>query len=122
MTAFQMIGLPVIALMVAVSMVNLARRRSSLLVGAFWLLLWVTAGAAVAVPNATTHVANALGIVRGADLVFYCAVLGGFAAFFLVYLRLRELSRQVTLLTRELALREPVAPRGSDRDRVDRSA
>jgi hypothetical protein len=119
-TVFQMLGLPVIAVMVAVSVVNLARRRSSLAVGAFWLLLWLAAGAAVAVPDATTHVANALGIVRGADLVLYCAVLGGFAAFFLVYLRLRELGRHVTLLTRELALRDPIPPRCEDRERGDR--
>lgn len=110
MTVFQLIGLPLIALMVVVSAVNLARRRSSLAVGAFWLVLWVAAGLAVAVPNATTRIANALGIIRGADLIFYCAVLGGFIGFFLVHLRLRELSRQITVLTRELALRSPVEP------------
>ena len=110
MTLFQVIGLPLICLMVLVSGVNLIRRRSSLAVGTFWLLLWTAAGIAVAVPDATTRVANALGILRGADLVFYCAVLGGFVGFFLVYVRLRELNRQITVLTRELALRGRIDP------------
>lgn len=110
MTLFQIIGLPLICLMVLVSGVNLIRRRSSLAVGTFWLLLWTAAGIAIAVPDATTTVANALGILRGADFVFYCAVLGAFVGFFLVYVRLRELNRQITVLTRELALRDRIDP------------
>jgi hypothetical protein len=110
MTLFQIIGLPLIVVMVLVSGVNLIRRRSSLAVGTFWLLLWAAAGVAIAVPDATTTVAHALGILRGADLVFYCAVLGGFVGFFLIYVRLRELSRQITVLTRDLALRHAIEP------------
>jgi small membrane protein len=110
MTTFQVLGLTFVSLMFAVSGWNLVRLRVRLRASLFWLLLWGTAGVAIANPNATTVVAHALGIMRGADLVFYCSVLFGFVAFFAVYVRIRRLNREVTLLVRSVALRNPEFP------------
>ena len=59
---------------------------------------------AVVWPNSTTTVANAVGVGRGTDLVLYILVMV-FLFFSLVVLqRFMVLERQVTVLTRELAL------------------
>lgn len=47
-----------------------------------------------------------MGIGRGADLVFYCAVLAIMVRFWMVYIRLRRLRQEITLLVRHLAVRE----------------
>ena len=108
MSAFQIIALAVLGLFTVLTAASFARsRRPAVLL---WILVWAAAGVAVAVPNSTTWVAHALGIERGADLVFYFAVLGGLVAFFLVFLKLRSLNRQITLLTRHIATANPIPP------------
>jgi hypothetical protein len=115
MRLFQLLALPLIAAMLVVSVRNVVRVRARPLASAFWLLLWFAAGAAVAVPNATTRVARLLGIQRGADLLVYSTVLGFFVGFYLVYLKLRQLTREITLLTRELAILDAHAARPTAR-------
>ena len=108
MSAFQIITLSILGLFTAIPAASFARgRRPAILL---WILVWAAAGVAIAVPSSTTWVAHALGIERGADLVFYFAVLGGLVAFFLVFLRLRNLNRQITLLTRHVATANPKPP------------
>jgi hypothetical protein len=104
MRLFQILAIPFIAVMLLVSARNLLQSRARLLVSTFWLLLWLATLIAVANPDRTTDVARALGIQRGADLLVYSAVLAFIVGFYLVYLRLRQLSREITLLTRELAM------------------
>jgi hypothetical protein len=69
-------------------------------------LLWAAAGLAVIQPDLTTKVAHTVGIRRGADLLLYCAVVAMIAGFLMIYVRLRRLRREITLLVRELALRD----------------
>ncbi len=104
MRLFQVLVLPFIAVMFAVSARGLLRARARPPVSVLWLLLWSAAAAAVAMPDLTTEVARVLGIRRGADLLVYCTVLGFLVGFYLVYLKVRQLTREITLLTRELAL------------------
>jgi hypothetical protein len=87
MRLFQLIALPFIAVMVIVSVRNLIKNRARLLAALFWVLLWV-------------------GIYRGADLLVYSAVMAFSVGFYVVSLRLRQQSREITVLTRELALLE----------------
>lgn len=77
--------------------------------GMVWFLVWLAAGLAVAWPEVTGKVANALGIGRGADLVLYCAVLTMMLGFLMVYVRLRRLRRELTLLVRQLAIRDAIS-------------
>ncbi len=59
---------------------------------------------AVLWPDALTWVANLVGVRRGTDLVLYALVVTtGFVASSL-YLRLRRVEQEVTVLVRELAL------------------
>jgi hypothetical protein len=104
MRLFQLLAVPFIAAMLVVVVHNLIRVRVRPLASLFWLLLWAAALVAVAAPDETTALARALGIQRGADLIVYSAVLAFIVGFYLVYLRMRQMSREITLLTREIAI------------------
>jgi hypothetical protein len=101
---FQVIALGVCVLLAASAALNMARGGIGRLVGFGWLALWSTAGVAIAFPDTTAAAARLLGITRGADLVFYLAILGMIAGFFLVSLKLRELDGAITKLTRHVAI------------------
>ena len=103
MRLFQLIAVPAIAVMLLVSARNLRVRPA---VSLFWMVLWLAALLAVVYPDSTTKIARSLGIYRGADLIVYSAVLAFIAGFYVVSLRLRQMSREITLLTREVALLE----------------
>jgi len=74
-----------------------------------WTLIGLAALAAVAVlavifPGATTWVANAVGVGRGADLVIYLLIIIlGFASLIL-YRRMLYLQRQLTAVARAVAI------------------
>jgi hypothetical protein len=103
MNTFQYIAMSVTGVLVITSGLNFVRNLRHPLVPFFWFVLWGAASTAIAVPNSTTYIANAFGIVRGADFVSYCGVLAGLFGFSLVYIRFRHLDRQLTLMVRELA-------------------
>jgi len=106
MRLFQLVALPLIAAMLVVSIRNLVKAPARRLAGLFWVGLWVATFMAVLDPDATTRLARTIGIGRGADLLVYSAVLAFSAGFYVVSVRLRQLSREITVLTRELALRD----------------
>jgi hypothetical protein len=114
-SGFQQIALPAVGVLAALSLVGVWRGRGARSASALWLAVWCAAALAIAWPDLTQRVARSLGIQRGADLVFYCAVLAMLGGFFVISLRLRRLSRETTLLVRHLALRDAApAPEGSD--------
>jgi hypothetical protein len=71
-----------------------------------WLLFWLAVAVCVLVPDITQRVARLLGVGRGADAVFYLSLVGLSYAFFRLYLRLRLMEQQITVLVRRLALKE----------------
>jgi hypothetical protein len=103
-TIFQILGVAVAALFAATSVRAQARGQVGGRSGMAWLALWTAVALAIAFPGTTVVVARALGISRGADLVFYCAILGMLVGFFLVYVRLRRIERNITVLVQQLAL------------------
>ena len=76
------------------------RRREGLLYGTILL----AAGVAILWPGSTSRVAHALGIGRGADLVLYLAVIAMLIGFWMIYLRVRQIRREITLLVRHVAI------------------
>jgi len=69
-------------------------------------------------PDLSTAIAHAVGIGRGADLIFYIFMLIVFAGIANLHLRMRAHAETVTLLAREMALltaREPKAPTEADK-------
>jgi hypothetical protein len=85
------------------------RRRSGPL--SYGIMAACAAGAVLVVfPDLSTRVANAVGVGRGADLIFYIFMLIVFAAIANLHLRMRAHAEVVTLLARELALTNAKAP------------
>ncbi len=110
MNGFQLLGITLAAAFTARVAVAIRRHRIGVHAGALWLAIWVAAAAAIARPELTVVAARLMGIDRGADLVFYCAILAGFVGFFALYLKLRRLEQGLTKIVREIALREASAP------------
>lgn len=106
MNGFQILVLIVVSLAmiasIGASLRGWVTRRESLI----WSLVCLAAAVAMVWPDLTRRLANAVGIGRGADLVFYCAVVLMLIGFWMTYIRLQGLRRQLTLLVRQLAIQE----------------
>lgn len=110
MNVFQLIFAPICALLAAWNVVRGWRRMTSRRAALFWTILWGGAALAIAVPDLAGLAARTLGIGRGADLVFYLAILAGLAACRYFYNRYRRLENVVTVLVREHAIANPSGP------------
>ena len=71
-----------------------------------WILFWLAVGIVAWVPEITSRLADLLGIGRGADVVVYSSIVVIIALLFRVSIRLEQLDRAITTVTRELALRD----------------
>ncbi|MBI4135628.1 DUF2304 family protein [Candidatus Uhrbacteria bacterium] len=71
-----------------------------------WILLWAAAGALVWVPQATNRLAGFLGVGRGADAVFYIAIVLLFYLLFRVHGRIEQLEHQLNELVKKIALKD----------------
>lgn len=106
--------------LLAVAMIGLGwvasrfRKRHVGVVGLIaWCALWLTVGVVALIPELTSRLADLLGIGRGADVVVYTAIVVIVAILFRVSIRLEQLDRAITKVTRELALRRD-APHDGD--------
>jgi hypothetical protein len=61
-------------------------------------------------PEQANAVAEAVGVGRGADLLFYLWVIITLALIMFMYLKIQRLSRRLTELTRAVALAHPQSP------------
>ena len=112
MNYFQYIGLAFFGFMIAMNALRMIRRRSIHRSSLAWLCLWSTGVAAMLAPNEMTRIARSLGVSRGADLLLYVSVLSGLLIALLIYTRMRETDRQITLIVRQLALNSATLPVG----------
>jgi hypothetical protein len=106
-TLFQGIFVPLCLLAAIFVLSRLARGKISKRSGVYWFVLWATAALVIAYPMVTTVIARRLGIGRGADLVFYLAILGGVMTSLYFYVRFRRLEILVTDVMRREALADP---------------
>ena len=112
MNLFQILAVAVVAGLFCLSLAAMLRGWATRREGLAWAVVWLATGLAILLPDLTIVVAKGVGIGRGADLVLYCTVIVMLVGFFMVYARLRRLRRDLTLLTRHLAIREaaPTSP------------
>ncbi|MGA1392429.1 MAG: DUF2304 family protein [Phycisphaerales bacterium] len=103
MTPFQWILVSAIAGLGVVSAFAIAKGKIGRLAGAVWMVVLLVGLMAAIDPERVTKVANAVGINRGADLVLYLLALAVFWGFLLVYIPLRRVRRELTLVVRRLA-------------------
>jgi hypothetical protein len=104
--AFQAIFVPFCALLGLRALLRTWSGRVPRVSGALGILVWSAAAIAIAWPDRTSQVAQAVGINRGADLVFYLAILGGVTVCFAFYQRSRQLENLITELVRREAVRD----------------
>lgn len=71
-----------------------------------WLVFWLLVGLAVVLPQTTDLLAQRVGVSRGADLLVYVSVLVLFYLVFKVLVKLEKVDRQITEVTRQVALKE----------------
>ena len=71
-----------------------------------WSLLWIGIIAVVLRPETASFLARSLGVGRGADVVVYLSIASLFYLQFRLFGRLEDHERQITTLTRELALKD----------------
>ena len=79
MNAFQWLGLALAVFLIAWSVLGAIRRQGRRGAAAAWTLLWLVTALVLIRPEITVALARKLGIGRGADLVFYCAILATMA-------------------------------------------
>ena len=103
---FQIIALTILALLLVLTVTAAAFRKATRGEAVFWSLIWLAAAVAILRYDWTMVVARKLGIGRGADLLLYGAVGVMLVGFMMVYIRLRRLRREITLIVRHLALKE----------------
>lgn len=105
MNSFQIIAVAVLAILFVGTLLA-ARKWIGRRGAAFWCLVWVAAAVAVVWPDLTTQIARKLGVARGLNLLVYTSVVVMLVGFMMIYARLRKLRRDMTLLVRELAIRD----------------
>jgi small membrane protein len=113
-TTFQIITMPLLAVMVLVTAIQIARKRIAGRAAVLWIALWISAAVVIADPDILVRAAHFFGIGRGADLVLYLSILFTFLVFFLIYMRFRRVEEQLTQIVRHLAIRD--AERGDVTD------
>lgn len=82
------------------------KRHISVFMAFVWSVLWIGVGVVALIPEVTNRIADAFGIGRGADVIIYSAIVVILALVFRISIRLEQLDRAITTVTRELALRE----------------
>jgi hypothetical protein len=112
MTGFQYLVVALLSLLIYATIRAALRGGVRKRIATFWMLVWLGGGVSVLWPAGTVMVARALGIGRGADLVLYCSSFATLAGFFYIYTRFRRLDRALTVLVRQLAVDNPMLPRG----------
>lgn len=108
MITFQVIFLPLLAVILALDLLGLLRGRGNRLVRLARVGVWIGAMTVVAVPQLSNLVAGWLGVGRGADVVMYLFMLAAPVAWFQIQTKQYVLERKLVELARTEALRMPV--------------
>lgn len=103
---FQGIALAVLSLLLLRDLWNWSRPYPGKFVRMLRCLVWIGTGVAIADPLLVQGAATALGIGRAADAVLYVFVLAFLWVSFYLYTRCLKLEREITSLTRHIAIRE----------------
>lgn len=104
------LALFVVVLMLSRLSLRYRRERISLRRLLVWSLPWLGLGIVMLLPNLADEIARLLGLetATGIDLMAYVAVGVAFYLLFRIFVRLDQVERDMTALTRQLALKEAV--------------
>lgn len=111
MTMFQILALAVLGPLFLLDLLAMARTRGRQLIYFIRCVVWLSASIMIIDPALSRYVAWFLGVGRGTDAILYLFILAFMITSFYFYSRYVRLQRQLTLLTRHLALQQ--AKKGS---------
>jgi hypothetical protein len=106
LTSFQSIALIISGVVIVATLASAVAHLIEWRTALVWSTLWLAASIAIFRPSITSSIARFLGIGRGADLVFYCGILGMLLGFFFMYVRMKRLEAQITKVVRHIAISE----------------
>lgn len=106
MSVFQYAAVAVLGSLTLLELFGAVSRSRGRAIRLVRLIVWGTATAAIINPGLPQWVADLLGIGRGADVVLYLFVLAFLWVSFFLYSCHLRVQRQVTQLTRHIAIRE----------------
>jgi len=72
----------------------------------FWVIIWGGVGVVAFLPAVSYVLAHSFGIQQGFDFLIYLSILVLFYLVFKLFMRVESMSRNITALVRELALRK----------------
>jgi hypothetical protein len=113
MTPFQILAVVILGGLLLRDLWRWSRSGTSAAVRVLRCAVWVAAAVAISVPNIVQKVAELVGIGRGADVVLYLFVLAFLWSSFYFYSRCLRLEREITELTRHIAIRDAERSAGS---------
>lgn len=82
----------------------------------FWIFFWFAVIIVVSWPNSVAKIADFFGIGRGADIVLYISIAVLFYIVFKLHIKLESIGRDITKITREVALSSESCKRIFGRD------
>lgn len=110
MTLFQWFMAPLMIASAVVCILRVHRGSLPRFSGFVWAVIWIGGTLLILNPGITTRIGSFLGIGRGADFVFYLAVVSGLYALLALYRRVRHMEIALTELGREQAIRDAIPP------------
>ncbi len=108
MNTFQVILLPLLALMAARDLHGVFTGRGNPVARLVRILCWTVAAGLIAFPETSSVLATMMGIGRGADLVMYLFMLAAPIAWFHLQTQNHALERKLVKLARAEAMRSPL--------------
>lgn len=121
MSPFQWILIAVLGATLAADLYATTTRRLAPAAGVLFAVLLVLGILASIDPDRVTRIANAVGIQRGADLLLYLLVPATIAGFLAMYVRLRRVRREMTIVVRRLAQLEAEPGGGLELDGLEKN-
>lgn len=114
MTPIQLVLIIVVVLIFIRTIIKLKKKELNTLSFVLWSLFWFCVIGVVIYPNTTVFIANMLGVGRGADVVLYFAIALLFYLVFHVFIKLYKIERDITVITRTIALSEKIKNKTND--------
>lgn len=106
MTIFQIAVLVFIAFIILRVLFRFSRKELTSRETILWSLFWVVSGFLVGFMKKTDVLAQQFGIERGADLFIAISIVIGYYIMFRVFVHIERIERDITTLTRKLALKD----------------
>jgi len=117
MNLFQWVAILFVGVSLLVEIARAIRSKRLSWTKSFRITIWLAAAVGILNPGLVTRFAHTIGIGRGADILIYVVTLTFIATTFYFYSRYLRLQRQITDLTRYLAIHEAKHPETTSADR-----